>query len=150
MKKKVFTLLLCLLTAVTASANVAYDEVCFAGHSLALLGTNWTKDLSDWSSGNDHLSGTAQWDYATKTLTLTDVMINRVNFGFFASEKVCMWIETMQEVNVAIKGDCQLWSQKGTPLQLYGDVALTGNGTLSLVGSDADIEFKAKRQDADR
>lgn len=40
-----------------------YDEVCFAGHSLALLGTNWTKDLSDWSSGNDHLSGKAQWDY---------------------------------------------------------------------------------------
>ena len=144
MKKKLFTLILCLLAAVTASARYGIDEVAFGGHALYLTNQNWTKYLSQWDDPNDSwegIGGRADWDYATRTLTLTDLWVSRMNSPFSSTTKTGMWIEASQDINVVIKGDCQVFTGTGSALLTYGNISLTGNGTLKLTGSEAAIEW---------
>lgn len=144
MWKKVFTLIVCLLAAVTASARYGIDEVSFGGHALYLTNQNWTKYLSQWDDPNDSwegIGGRAEWNYATRTLTLTDLWVSRMNSPFSSTTKTGMWIEVSQEVNIVIKGDCQVFTGTGSALLTYGNVVLSGNGTLKLTGSEAAIEW---------
>ena len=144
MRKHLFSILLCLLATMTVQARYGIDEVSFGGHALYLTNQNWTKNLADWDDNDEiweHLSGTAKWDYATRSLTLTNVSVFRLKNPNSSAVKTGMWIEASQDINVIIKGECTVFSGSGCGLITYGNVALTGDGTLELTGSEACVKW---------
>ena len=145
MKKKFFSLILCLLTALPSSAGVlnGYDAVSFAGHTFPLASTNWSVILKDVSCDKCALLGGASWDAATKTLTLDGSYSypNIVDIELlFVSEKTGIWIDNHEDITVNVKGNCRTGTRKGSALRIYGpgNITLTGNGLMELSGSKAD------------
>ena len=111
-----------MLTALTAQA--AEYGIKFDGQSVTDANKN---DLT--ASITSIMSGTATYNSETKTLSLTDVMID-------GSSGPVLQID-QDELTIEVTGDCQLMTMNGVGLVINDShVTLTGRGTLSISGED--------------
>ena len=119
-----------MLTALTAQA--AEYGIKFDGQSVTDANKN---DLT--ASITSIMSGTATYNSETKTLSLTDVMID-------GSSGPVLQID-QDELTIEVTGDCQLMTMNGVGLVINDShVTLTGRGTLSISGEDG--VYLAKEQ----